>query len=862
MDVARYSIESQKVLYGGIKLAKGFGHIEAEVEHVALFLINKHDVLNDYELQGRLKSSLGAELEGWPKVFGISQHNFGSRLKIALTKIEGRGTTEIAIKDLWRGLASNSTIIKNLLSRDQVELKKQREFRPLFDQDGSGGRGTPSSESKLTLSKELNEALKKYTVDFTEMADNGKFDQVFGRDLEVRRILEILGRKKKNNPLLLGEAGVGKSAIAELLAMKISKEQVPETMIGKRVLSLDLGALLAGAKFRGEFEERLKSVIDGLVKLHHQVIVFIDEIHMIVGAGNNEGGADAANLLKPALARGEILCLGATTADEYKKVIQRDPALERRFQPVLVEEPSPESSLNILRGLKEKYESHHNVKITDSALRAAVEMSTRFISDRQLPDKAIDLIDESCAKVRMSLDSVPTEVELLRGKISELSVEKMVIKQSNGRLRDIAKIDVRLGRLEGELEEVESLWRKHQALAEKLSSLQNERQELLNMEQDVKLRGDYNLAAVLRMDQVPRIDTECKNLDEELSEIEQKHAFLGRRVDERAVAEVLGAWTGIPVGRLLADEKEVLSSLQGRLGNHVFGQDKALTVLSKAIRKARLGIGDPARPTAVLMFLGPTGVGKTETAKALGLELFGSEDKLIRFDMSEYAEPHNVARLIGSPPGYVGYGSGGELTEAVRKRPYSIVLFDEVEKAHPKVFDLFLQLFDEGRISDGEGRVVDCRNIIFIMTSNLAISDDPSRDGEVARHELRGYFRPELVNRIDEVISFKALGNRELARMCSKYLENLNNRLIDRDFRVVLGSELLVTMVNGAKSSAFGGRSLKRLFERYVVDSVTENLLSPDFQQGAWVIDLDSRTGEVFWELENEPTKYLPRGRV
>ena len=631
-----------------------------------------------------------------------------------------------------------------------------------------------------------------------------------GRDAEVRRVLEILGRKKKNNPILIGEPGVGKSAIAEAIALRIADGSVPESMRGKRLLSLDLGALLAGAKYRGEFEDRLKGLLKGIEEHEGQIILFIDEIHMIVGAGNPEGAADAANLLKPALARGDIHCMGATTLDEFRKHIETDPALERRFQPLLVDEPSRDSAVSILRGIKSRYEIFHGVRIDDEALVAAVDMSIRYLTARKLPDKCIDLIDEAASRLRLQIDSVPAVLDQMRSQITQIEIEKKAIAGDTSAKAALSVLSVKLSRIKTEHASIEKVWMDHKALLEKLRQQEGKKQELQALFESSKSKSDFDLAARLQYAELPQIEKELIQTQSSLDAAQNKHPFLRQVVGAREIAEVVAIWSRIPVNKLLKDDARKLLEMEQRLGKRVFGQDAALRVLSNAVKRASVGVNDPRRPLGVFLFLGPTGVGKTETAKALAEELFDDEGKMIRIDMSEYVEQHNVARLIGAPPGYVGFGEGGELTEAVRRNPYSVVLFDEIEKAHPRVLDILLQVFEDGRLTDGKSQTVDFRHSLLVMTSNIPLNLISKPDGsfgdDAVRKALSGSLRPEFVNRIDEIVVFRKLAVKHLERVISRMVEDLNSRLSERQFRVVIADSVKARLLASGQDGALVSR--------------------------------------------------------
>jgi ATP-dependent Clp protease ATP-binding subunit ClpB len=881
MDVSRYEFSCQKALHQGLQYARSLGHQLLEVEHVALAFLRADTAPVEGRITERLKRHLEAHLARLPRIYGSIKIEFGRRLDAALDQAEaGAQAALVDEKLLWEWLCRQSTVIQTFLAKLAQEPRPATADGPESAAEPaqkSSAKATPVAHNRrkedkdppkarkekpaAEVSEKLAKALEQYTVDLTSMAARGELDPVIGRDFEARRVLEILGRKKKNNPLLIGEPGVGKSAIAEAIAQQLAEGRVPESMRGKRVLSLDLGALLAGAKFRGEFEERMKNIMRALEALRGQVILFIDEIHMLVGAGNPEGGADAANLLKPALARGELQCLGATTLDEYRRHIEKDPALERRFQPLTVEEPSRETALAILRGVKSRYEIHHGVQIDDSALIAAVDMASRYIPDRKLPDKAIDLVDEAASRLRLEIDSVPAVLYELGAQINQIEIERKAIARTPANAATHLRLEARLEKIKVEYDATNDIWRRHQDLLEQLKSIEKHRTESTGLYENAKAEGDYDFAARLQYNELPRLEKEGQEVRRDLLALQEQHAFLRQRVGAREIAEVVGAWTRIPVQRLVEEERQKLADIEGRLGRRVFGQADALKRIGRAIKRSRVGINDPRRPLGVFLFLGPTGVGKTETARALALELFADESRIIRVDMSEFMEAHNVARLVGSPPGYVGHGEGGDLTDQVRNDPYSVVLFDELEKAHPRVLDVLLQVFEDGRLTDGKGRVADFRQSLIIMTSNLqldAIGDPETASEHAVRDALARRLRPEFVNRIDEIVVFRRLGRRHLESVLGRLGQELNDRLRDRQLRISIGPQLANRLIHHSGTAAFGGRALRRAFEALVVDAVSDRLLNaPDKASGAWVLELDP-DGHPVWHEEFEPSRYLP----
>ena len=767
------------------------------------------------------RAALDAEIAKLPKVQGTDGQLY---LDPALNRAFQKA-------DTIAGQMGDSFVAADALL---LALRGEYRGRGLPDESSLNRAITEQRKGKTVTNKTSEQqfdALAKYGVDLTQRAKDGKFDPVIGRDEEIRRTMQILLRRTKNNPVLIGEPGVGKTAIAEGLAMRIVKGDVPEGLKNKKIVSLNMGSLLAGAKFRGEFEERLKGVVDEVVQSAGEIILFIDELHTIVGAGKTEGSPDAGNMLKPALARGELHMIGATTLDEYRE-IEKDPALERRFQPVFVDEPSVEDTISILRGIKEKYQTHHNVEITDPALVAAAQLSSRYITDRQLPDKAIDLIDESAARLRMALESSPERIDQLQRRKLQLEIEREALRKekdvdSQNRLLDI---DNQLKTLTDELNEVRSRW---EAERKDVAKLREKREALDAVRTDIeKARRDYDLqrAAELEYGKLPALEKDVQDIEKKLKDAEFAHT----QVTDEDVASVVSRWTGIPISKLMEGEREKLMQLEEQLHKRVIGQDRAIISVSDAIRRARAGLNDPNRPLGSFMFLGPSGVGKTELAKALAEFLFDSTDAMVRIDMSEYMEKHTVARLIGAPPGYVGFEEGGQLTEAVRRRPYAVILFDEIEKAHPDVFNVLLQVLDDGRLTDGQGRTVDFRNTLIILTSNIGSplilemqhrgdSADDIRDAVMG--ELQGHFRPEFLNRVDDIIVFDALTAADLHRIVDIQMRGLIKRLAERRVSLHLTAAAKDRLAQIGYDPAFGARPLKRAISREIETPLAREIL-------------------------------------
>ncbi|MFY9551629.1 MAG: ATP-dependent chaperone ClpB [Thermoanaerobaculia bacterium] len=842
MRFDQLTIKAQEAVQEAQREARARGNAELTTDHLLFALLQQADgvvvpVLQKIGVDPQaLAREIAADLDRRPKVSGSSADPVPARdlnkvFDSAFDIAKDFGDEYVSTEHFLLALAESGETAKRLA---KVGAKKDVLLKALKEVRGSTRITDPAPEDKY-------QALKRYTRDLTDLARRGKIDPVIGRDEEIRRVIQVLSRRTKNNPVLIGEPGVGKTAIVEGLARRIHMGDVPEGLKNKRVVSLDLGAMIAGAKYRGEFEDRLKAVLKEIEEAEGTIILFIDELHTLIGAGAAEGAMDASNMLKPALARGELRAIGATTLNEYQKHIEKDAALERRFQPVYVEEPSVEDTIAILRGLQERYEIHHGVRITDAALVAAARLSHRYIADRFLPDKAIDLVDEAAARLRTEIDSVPAEIDEVERKIVSLEIEKRALqkektKEAKERLGEIEKI---LAELREESSRLRAKWSAEKEVITKTRAIKETIEAVRLEAAEAERMGELQKVAELRYGRLPQLEKELAAENARLAELQKGHPMLREEVTEEDIAAVVSKWTGVPVSRMIESETEKLLKMEDRLHARVIGQNEAVKAIADAIRRSRAGLGDPKRPIGSFLFVGPTGVGKTELARALAEFLFDDEHNMIRLDMSEYMEKHAVARMIGAPPGYVGYEEGGRLTEAVRRRPYSVLLFDEIEKAHPDVFNVLLQVLDDGRLTDGKGRVVSFRNTVIIMTSNLGsewIAEESARDEKEIKAKieeaLRRHFRPEFFNRIDDVVVFHRLTREEIEKIVEIQLQTLAKIVIERGIRLTWTPEAKRWLAGRGYDPTYGARPLKRLISKEVADRLAEKLLAGELDEG------------------------------
>ena len=858
MNFNNFTTKSQEAVQQAIDLTQAKSQQIIEPAHLLMGVMMKGEDVVQF-LFGKtgiqpsvIQSAVEQIIAGYPRVSGGEPYfsrETNEVLQKAIDYSSRAGDQFVTLEYiLFALLHVNSQVSKLLKDAGATEKDLQSAINELR-------KGAKASSSSA---EETYNSLNKYAINLNEQARAGKLDPVIGRDEEIRRVLQILSRRTKNNPILIGEPGVGKTAIAEGLAHRIVRGDVPENLKSKQVFSLDMGALVAGAKYKGEFEERLKSVVNEVIRSEGEIILFIDEIHTLVGAGKSEGAMDAANILKPALARGELRAIGATTLDEYQKYFEKDKALERRFQIVMVNEPDIQSAISILRGLKERYENHHKVRIKDDAIIAAVELSNRYITDRYLPDKAIDLMDESAAKLRMEVDSVPEDLDKIQRNIKQLEIEREAIKREND-VKKLENLNAEIANLKEESSILKAKWSSEKALVEKIQQTKIEIENLKYEAEKAEREGDYGKVAEIRYGKIKSAEEQITQFQQELVAIQGNNAMIKQEVDNEDIADVVSRWTGIPVSKMLQSEKSKLLHLEDELHKRVVGQDEAIAAVSDAVRRSRAGLNDPRRPIGSFIFLGTTGVGKTELAKALADYLFDDENMMTRIDMSEYQEKFSVTRLIGSPPGYVGYEEGGQLTEAIRRKPYSVVLFDEIEKAHPDVFNVLLQVLDDGRLTDNKGRVVNFKNTIIVMTSNIGsqmIRENFERINDLNHDEiveqtknevmnlLKKVVRPEFLNRIDEIIMFAPLNEKQIAEIVKIQLNNISNMLADNGVRVQVTDRALEFISREGYDPQFGARPVKRAIQRYILNDLSKEIISGKLDNEK-VITVDYRDNKL-----------------
>ncbi len=860
MRTDKFTVKSQEAIQNAQQLAEAKGNQQVDVEHMIHVLLDEGIALELVKLLGvdvpSFSKDVEDEIERFPKVTGSTPMG-----QLYITQ-ELKNVFEKALKEAEQ-LKDEFVSVEHLLIA-LIKIKGRAE--KLFKKYGITAEGVLEKMREVRGSQRVTDqtpedkyqALQKYAKDLTELAKRGKLDPVIGRDEEIRRIIQVLSRRTKNNPVLIGEPGVGKTAAAEGLAQRITSGDVPNSLKDKRVVALDMGALVAGAKYRGEFEDRLKAVLKEVEEAEGKVVLFIDELHTVVGAGAAEGSIDASNMLKPALARGDLRCVGATTLNEYRKYIEKDPALERRFQPVYLQEPDIDDTISILRGLKERYEVHHGVRIKDSALISAAVLSNRYISDRFLPDKAIDLIDEAAAGLKMEIDSMPAELDELERKIRQLEIERQAVKKekdsaSKARLEDIKKA---IADYTEKRDILKTQWLREKEAIEKISAIKEELEQTKIDAEKAEREGDLNRASELKYGSLIELQKSLEEEKEKVAAQQSKSRLLKEEVDDEDIAKIVSKWTGVPVSRMLEGEVQKLLRMEERLKLRVVGQDESINAVSDAVRRARAGIQDPNRPIGSFMFLGPTGVGKTELAKALAEFLFDDENSMIRVDMSEYQERHTVSRLIGAPPGYVGYDEGGQLTEAIRRRPYAVILFDEIEKAHQEVFNILLQVLDDGRLTDGHGRTVDFRNTVVIMTSNIGSQhiqemltnwSDEQQMRKSVMDDLKKFFRPEFLNRVDETIIFHPLNKELLVKIVDIELEKMKKYLKEKRIDIVLSEKAKAHLAETGYDQLYGARPLKRAIQKEILNPLATKLLDGTFRDGD-VIEADMKDDQIIFK--------------